>query len=226
VVWQSSDELRICSKRQWSAIFLLALVMPLMAALVCLTVLGVIETTIVRPNALGAVCFGAFCLLTLGCFCLMSFVVLRALLIRHVRLDIREQRVHIRQIPGFSNSFLFSAIKSVDLLRYTDRGTAACHLCVTLNSQAGLVWFVSSAGYESPAYYEEQLLPLAQLLAQLFCCPIEISQQRISSFSIAKWPNSSRAFTGNDTQQIVQSNSLESAHDPPVDQVLPPPSRA
>ena len=209
--WHSPDELVIRSKRQWATIILLLLVlMPLLSALVALATLGIVETAIIRPNGLGLVCFAVLGSLMLLCFCMMTLVVCRVVLVRRVTLDIQEREVRVRHLPGFPNDFPFATAKSVDLLQYRDRGTSACHLCLTLSDRAGLVWVVSAAGYMSPEYYQQELLPLARLLARTLDCPLASSQQRLAIFSIAKWPDSqSIPLCDNEEESDAASHSPE-----------------
>jgi hypothetical protein len=188
--WQSPGELVIRSKRQWMTIILLLLVLMLMSALVALATLGIVETAIIRPDGLGLVCFSVLGSLMLFCFCMMSYVVCRTVLVRRVTLDVQEREVRVRHVPGFPNDFPFATVKTVDLLQYGDRGTSACHLCLTRSDRAGLVWVVSAAGYKSPEFYQHELLPLARMLARTLDCPLESSQQRLTIFSISKWPES------------------------------------
>jgi hypothetical protein len=188
--WHSPDEFVIRSKRQWATIVLMLLVLILMSGAVGLATLGIVETAVIRPNGLGMVCFAVFGSLMLLCFCLMVVVVCRVVLVRRVTLDIQEREVRVRHVPGFPNDFPFATAKSVDMLQCGDRGTSACHVCLTLSDRPGLVWIVSAAGYMSPEYNQHELLPLARLLARTLGCPLESSRQRFAMFSIAKWPES------------------------------------
>lgn len=200
----SSEETVIRSKRQWWFIALFILLpCPLMAAMMGLIVLGIVGATIIRPNLAEMLCVAALGLPMSFCCCLMVVVLLRIVLIRRVTLDTRKRTVSTRHIPGFGSEFDFSTVTAVTLLRSGDQNTGACHLCLTRQDKSGLVWIVTASGYQDSDYYQQELLPLAQLLAKTFECPLESAWQRLTLFSIAKWPETS-------TQLPVESPSDQS----------------
>lgn len=197
----SPEEIVIRSKRQWWFIALFILLpCPLMAAIMGLIVIAIVGATIIRPNLPELLCFTAFGVPLSFCCCLMVVVLLRIVLVRRVTLDTRKRTVSTRHIPGFGGEFDFNTVKAVTLLQSRDRSTAACHLCLTRQNKSGLDWIVTASGYQDSDYYQQELLPLAQLLAKTLDCPLESAWQRLSLFSIAKWPETS-------TQLPVESSS-------------------